>query len=77
MYKERSGGGGGGSSRSEILNGAADRKKLDKSSPSTSRAFASTAKPQLLDGSFYSLAPSFTSLCVCVVNLHCLNPILL
>ncbi|XP_013588532.1 PREDICTED: casein kinase II subunit beta-3 isoform X2 [Brassica oleracea var. oleracea] len=49
MYKERSGGGGGGSSRSEILNGAADRKKLDKSSPSTSRAFASTAKPQLLD----------------------------
>ncbi|KAL0663097.1 hypothetical protein Bca4012_099934 [Brassica carinata] len=57
MYKERSGGGGGGSSRSEILNGAVDRKrindaltkKLEKSSPSTSRAFASTAKPQLLD----------------------------
>ncbi|CAG7903036.1 unnamed protein product, partial [Brassica rapa] len=57
MYKERSGGGGGGSSRSEILNGAVDRKrindalskKLEKSSPSTSRPFASTAKPQLPD----------------------------
>lgn len=54
MYKERSGGGGGGgSSRSEILGGAIDRKrindalnkKLEKSSTSTtSRAFTSKDK---------------------------------
>ncbi|CAA7061042.1 unnamed protein product, partial [Microthlaspi erraticum] len=68
MYKERNGGGGGGgSSRSDILGGAIDRKrindtlnkKLEKSSPSTSRSFASkdkdpfslasTAKSQLPD----------------------------
>lgn len=71
MYKERSGG-GGGSSRSEILGGTIDRKrindalnkKLEKSSTSTSRVFASkdkdpfsftstsTAKSQLPDGLF-------------------------
>lgn len=69
MYKERN---GGGSSRSEILGGAIDRKrindalnkKLEKSSPSTSRAFVSkdkdpfsltsTAKSQLPDGKFSS-----------------------
>ncbi|CAD5326337.1 unnamed protein product [Arabidopsis thaliana] len=54
MYKERSGGGGGGSSRSEILGGAIDRKrindalnkKLEKSSTSTttSRVFSSKDK---------------------------------
>ncbi|XP_010544561.1 PREDICTED: putative casein kinase II subunit beta-4 isoform X2 [Tarenaya hassleriana] len=52
MYKDRGGGGGGGSSRSEILGGALDRKRindaldkhLEKSSPSTSRVFASKDK---------------------------------
>ncbi|KAG7639722.1 Casein kinase II subunit beta-like [Arabidopsis thaliana x Arabidopsis arenosa] len=55
MYKDRSGGGimgGGGSSRSEILGGAIDRKRINdaldkhlkKSSPSTSRVFTSKDK---------------------------------
>ncbi|CAH2057978.1 unnamed protein product [Thlaspi arvense] len=54
MYKDRSGGimGGGGSSRSEILGGAIDRKRINdaldkhlkKSSPSTSKVFTSKDK---------------------------------
>ncbi|EOA27650.1 hypothetical protein CARUB_v10023797mg [Capsella rubella] len=55
MFKDRSGGGimgGGGSSRSEILGGAIDRKRINdaldkhlkKSSPSTSRVFTSKDK---------------------------------
>ncbi|CAA7050617.1 unnamed protein product [Microthlaspi erraticum] len=70
MYKDRSGGGimgGGGSSRSEILGGAIDRKRINdaldkhlkKSSPSTSRAFT-TSKDK--DSSFPSTSSAKSQL---------------
>ncbi|XP_068330454.1 putative casein kinase II subunit beta-4 isoform X2 [Pyrus communis] len=56
MYRERGGGGGGGSSKTEIVGGSLDRKRindaldkhLEKSTPSTSRALANSKDKERL-----------------------------